>query len=90
MNFEACELVILKNLLIYSDVVVKSVSENAPHHLVNYLYELAQGYNAFYNSMPILKVEGNTREFRLALTLAVLTILNKGLEILNIQTVEEM
>lgn len=81
---------VLKNLLIYSDIVVKSATDKAPHHLVNYLYQLAQGYNAFYNSMPILKAEADTREFRLAVTTAVAMILARGLSILNIKTVEKM
>jgi arginyl-tRNA synthetase len=84
------EHVILQDLLIYSDIVVKAAIEYAPHYLSQYLYKLAQDYSAFYNSCSILSAKDERKTFRLALTRSVMLILEKGLAILGIKVVAKM
>ena len=46
----------------------EALETHMPHKIANYLYELCQDYNAFYNSEPILKAEEPSKSLRLALT----------------------
>ncbi|HYD34807.1 MAG TPA: arginine--tRNA ligase [Vitreimonas sp.] len=87
---------ILRNIYIYSEIVEKAADEYAPHHLATYLFNLAQTYNTFYNHEIILPKDITTDQvtnqvyFRLALTQAVSMILQHGLGLLGIQTVDQM
>jgi len=72
--------------------VVREAGENyAPNLIGNFLFDLAQAYNLFYNRQPILKAEPQKLvEFRLALTAAVSQIIKNGLDLLGVETVEKM
>lgn len=63
-----------------------------PSILATYLYELAQIYNTFYNSTPILKEEDlDTKMFRLAILEQFSETIKKGLQLLGgIEVLEEM
>ncbi len=59
-----------------------------PNHLTDYLYELAEKFNAFFRDC---RVEGSESEgSRLVLCELTARILKQGLEILGLQTVERM
>jgi arginyl-tRNA synthetase len=81
---------VLQWLYQFNEVAQKAAEEFAPHYLATYLFELAQSYNSFYNKLTILGSEGEMLEFRLALTAAVAEVLQQGLQLLGIQTVENM
>ncbi len=81
---------LLKILDAYSDILTASIKEYSPHILALYLYDLAQGFNSFYNDSQILVELEDLRSFRLSLTDAVAEILKNGLNILGIETVERM
>ena len=61
-----------------------------PHRLSTYLFELAQLFTAFYDQCPVLKAEEPVRNSRLALCALVLRRLSGGLELLGIETPENM
>ncbi|MDQ0819808.1 arginyl-tRNA synthetase [Arthrobacter sp. V4I6] len=61
-----------------------------PHRLSTYLFELAQLFTAFYDQCPVLKAEESVRDSRLALCALVLRRLSGGLELLGIETPENM
>jgi len=65
--------------------VVEAAEELSPNLVCNFLYDLAQKYNSFYNKHQIV---GN--EFRLWLTGATGEVLKKGLGMLGISAVEKM
>lgn len=48
------EVAVLAQLAKFSSVVLEAAYEFAPNNLCNYLFELAQKYNTFYNELPIL------------------------------------
>ena len=82
---------LLLNILIYSDAVERSASEYAPHHVAQYLFELAQSFNAFYGSETIVDAKSPVKtQLRIVLTLTVGRVVQHGLEILGIKTVEKM
>jgi len=71
--------------------IVLAVSEECyPNQLCNYLYELAGLFMRFYENCPILKAEDELKSSRLALASLSAATLNKGLELLGIQTLERM
>jgi arginyl-tRNA synthetase len=85
---------ILRLLAEYFDIVHLAATSFAPHHLCTYLHELAQAFNSFYNTQQVLEeVDGKLTQkahFRLALTATVGMVLQNGLEIIGIQTVDRM
>jgi arginyl-tRNA synthetase len=86
------EKAVAKVLYRFPLVVEAAATEYAPHHLATYLYELAQSFNVFYTETSVLgdDVEAAPRAFRLYLTQAVARVLDTGLNLLGIETVEKM
>ncbi len=79
------ELMILRTIYKFPEVVREAGKKYAPNLIANYLFDLAQKFNLFYNKHRII---GN--DFRLALTTAVAQVLQNGLDLLGIQTPEKM
>ena len=75
---------VLRTLYRFEEVVNQAAEELAPNVVANFLYDLAQRYNNFYNVETILKAEKGKKEFRLWLTHATGQILKKGLSLLGI------
>lgn len=88
--FTQHERVLLRVLLLFSSVLEDSLESRMPHKIANHLYELAQAFNAFYNTEPILRAESPLREFRVALTDCTASFLKTGAEILTIRLPERM
>jgi arginyl-tRNA synthetase len=87
---EAEETGLAKHLMQF-DLVLHAVAEEfRPNFLCNYLYELAGHFTAFYEKCPVLKSEGTQRESRLALCHLTGQVLRLGLELLGIETLEQM
>jgi arginyl-tRNA synthetase len=80
---------LLNKLAEFSKVVARASQEFAPHHLCTYLFELASLFNSFYNKHQILN-SPLERHFRLQLVEAVAIILQQGLNLLGIKTLEKM
>ena len=62
----------------------------SPNFLCAYLYELAGDFARFYENCPVLKAEGPARATRLALSNLTARVLKQGLDVLGIETTEEM
>ncbi len=78
-------------LLMYSDTVLRAGIEIAPHIICNYLYEVAQKFNSFYENCSIQKAENEVqKKSRLVLAMATGQILKNGLGLLGIETLEKM
>jgi len=59
--------------------------------ICNFLFDLTQKYNLFYNKHRILKAEDEElKNFRLALTTVVGQITKNGLDLLGIEAPERM
>ena len=61
-----------------------------PNRLCNYLFELSQAFNRFYDQIPILKAEEPSKSSRLILCRLTERTLTKGLNLLGISTLERM
>ncbi|MEA3355113.1 MAG: arginine--tRNA ligase, partial [Patescibacteria group bacterium] len=85
------ENVVLRSLYRFEEVLAEAAEELSPNLVCNFLYDLAQKYNSFYNKHRILKADKeDQKEFRLWLTMATKEILKKGLGVLGIKVLEKM
>lgn len=87
---EKIEISIVKKLAEFKEIVLKSANSYSPNILANYLFELAQDFNTFYQSIPVLAAERKLKQSRLAIVKAFSIVLATGLGLLGIQTPEEM
>jgi len=72
----------------YPDMVKLAGQNYDPSVIAKYVFELAQEFNDYYHAVKINDSE--EKEARLALSLAVLRVLEKALSLLGIETIEEM
>lgn len=88
----APEEITLANHLLNFGLTLEAVAEEyRPNFLCNYLFELAGKFTGFYENCPVLKAENvATRDSRLALCDLAARVLKQGLEVLGIETVEQM
>ncbi|MCP6719253.1 MAG: arginine--tRNA ligase [Patescibacteria group bacterium] len=96
-NFKAGELKekeeiqVLKLLSQFPEVIERSAKDYSPSLLCNFLFELAQSFNTFYESLPILEAETDElKKARLSLVEGICQIIKNGLNILGISTPEKM
>jgi len=87
------ELSLLRTFIHFTGVIENAAKYYSPNLLCNYLFDLAQKFNLFYNMHGILKQRTKNKgqsDFRLALTSATGQILKNGLKLLGIQAPERM
>jgi arginyl-tRNA synthetase len=82
------ELLVLRSLSKFSEIIESAAKTYSPNLLCNYLYDLAQKYNSFYNSDKIIGSENES--FRLSLTAATGQVLKNGLKLLGIEAPDRM
>ncbi|MBW4648198.1 MAG: arginine--tRNA ligase [Kastovskya adunca ATA6-11-RM4] len=87
---EDTELALGKHLLQVSEILEEVEHDLLPNRLCQYLYELSQKYNQFYEQCPVLKAEEPVRTSRLALCNLTAQILKLGLSLLGIPVLERM
>ena len=87
---EAAERNLLLKILQLPEIVDMVARDCYPNFLCNYLYELAGLFMRFYESCPILKAEPELRDSRLALSALAAATLQQGLDLLGIETLEQM
>ncbi len=87
----ALEKDLIVNLAKYPDVIAASAKEYSPAHIANYVFELAKLFNKFYHEESILKAEDpDVRNFRLDLSAATASTINKGMKLLGIRVPDRM
>lgn len=79
---------VLRFLVRFPDVVAEASGKFAPNLVANYLFELAQLFNLFYQKHKIIGSENE--DFRMALTRSVGQVLKNGLYLLGIQAPQKM
>ncbi|MCJ7805616.1 arginine--tRNA ligase [Patescibacteria group bacterium] len=87
-EFNSEELGVLRSLARFGDVIITAAKNYSPNLLTNYLFDLAQKFNAFYNSNRI--IGSDSEALRLRLTSATGQVLKNGLTLLGIETPERM
>jgi arginyl-tRNA synthetase len=89
-EFNQEEIELLRKIYWFSETVLQSAKQLAPNLLANYLYQLASLFNIFYQKNPVINAENQKRKLRIVITIAVKKILEKGLYLLGIKTVDKM
>ena len=84
------ELSLARHMLRLGEVIEVVVRELKPHHLCNYLYDLANRFHAFFEHCPVLQSEEPVRSSRLALVDLTGKTLALGLDLLGIEHPEQM
>jgi len=85
------EFAILRTIYKFPEVVLEAAKNFAPNLICNFLFDLAQKYNNFYNLHPIIKAPSPEMvSFRLALTRATAQVIKNGLSLLGIESLERM
>ncbi len=75
----------------FAAALLQAREKRMPHVLCEHVYNLAQGFSAFYAALPIASEEdADLRASRLALSAAVLNQLETGLDLLGIRIPERM
>ncbi len=87
-DLEQKEVDLVKKLSQFPGIVFNSYRSLNPSIIANYSYQLSQIFNEFYHVCPVL---GSKEEaFRLALVEAFRQVLRNALDLLGIETLEEM
>jgi len=87
---EDAELILGKHLLQLGEVLLDMEQDLLPNRLCQYLYELSQKFNRFFEQCPVLKTEEPQRTSRLGLCNLTARTLKLGLSLLGIQVLERM
>lgn len=81
---------LVKILKEYSEIVKEAAEKYRPSAIANYLIKISQAFNEFYQNCPILKEKEDVKNSRLVLIDMTSRIIKDGLELLGIETLEEM
>ncbi len=84
------EITLVLKLIQFPDVIQRITEDYFPHHLTDYLFELAKEANSFYHREPVLKAEADVRTARLQLVSRTAAVLKTGLNLLGIEALEKM
>ncbi|MDY6781524.1 MAG: arginine--tRNA ligase [Cyanobacteriota bacterium] len=84
------ELILAKHILQLSEAIAEVEKELLPNRLCQYLFELSQKYNQFFENCPVLKSEEPVRTSRLILCDLTARTLKLGLSLLGISVLERM
>lgn len=76
----------------FSETIEQAAREGTPHVLCGYLYDLSGAFMSFYENCPVNKegVSEPVKSSRLQFCALTAHILKKGLDLLGIETVEQM
>ena len=84
------EFEVVKSLAAFPETVVEAAEKYEPSYVARYAVDLAQKFNKFYFDCKILTAEEGVKQFRLALTGAVLRTLKNALGLLGIGVPDKM
>lgn len=87
---EDLELALAKQLLQLGSIVTEVERDLLPNRLCQYLFELSQKYNQFYDKHSVLQAEEPIRTSRLILSDLTAKTLKLGLDLLGIPVLERM
>ena len=91
IGFNDSEKKLIKKLAQLPDMVARCSRELAPHHITQYVLDVAGEFSSFYAVSPVIKAEEEkTRKTRLAITAATATVLRNSLNLIGLDCPERM
>lgn len=82
------EIKLAKKLMEFPEIIIKSSNNLNPAYLANYSYQLAQIFNEFYHSCPV--INSKNESLRIALVKSFKQIQDNSLNLLGIESLKEM
>lgn len=86
----ATEITLARKLVKFPDALALATHTLRPHFLSTYLYELAGDFSSFYTADKVIVEEPSVRARRVLLCARTLLILETGLHLLGLRTVQRM
>ncbi|MEA3295578.1 MAG: arginine--tRNA ligase [Patescibacteria group bacterium] len=91
IEFNQEENAILRTIYKFPEIIEKAGESFSPNLICNFVFDLSQKYNAFYDKHKIIKADTiEQKEFRIALTFATSQIIKNSLNLLGISTLKKM
>jgi arginyl-tRNA synthetase len=91
ISLHAKEKSLLKQVMLFPEVVQQAAANYSPALIANYTYDLVKEYNSFYQSVPILGCENEQEKtFRVQLSKKVGEIIKNAVGLLGIDVPERM
>ena len=85
------EIRLIKQLILFPEVIDSVSAKSAPHLLCTYIYELAGLFSTFYEACPILnQANPHLKQSRLCISALTARLLKLGLSLLGIPTLMKM
>lgn len=81
---------LVRQIASFKQTIEKAANEYSPNIIAKYLLAIAQSFNKFYSLEKINVSDEKVRNTNFALAYAVRTIINEGLALLGIESVEKM
>jgi arginyl-tRNA synthetase len=81
---------LVRKLTYFPIILSQAVDDLRPHYICTYLFELTGEYSAFYNANRVLGEAENVASRRLAIILRTLSVLETGMHLLGLETIEKM
>ncbi len=82
---------VVLQLLKFAECIEQAYSDNAPHKICQFIYELADAFNGFYHENKILSEEDEARkESWIGLLLLTKNVLEKCIDLLGFEAPEQM
>lgn len=88
LNLSEEEKILLRTLYRFTEIVAEAAKTYSPNLVCNFLFDLAQRFNLFYDKERI--IGSDNESFRLTLTNAVGQIIKNGLSLLGIEALSRM
>lgn len=79
-----------KTLARYPETIERAWKDLSPHHVANYLIDLAGTFNSFYANTQIVKADDTSSAYKVALVQAFSIVIKNGLAVLGIRVPEKM
>ncbi|QYX33585.1 arginine--tRNA ligase [Sphaerospermopsis torques-reginae] len=87
---EDTELTLAKHILQLDEIIAEVEQDLLPNRLCDYLYNLSEKFNKFYDKCPVLKSEEPIKTSRLMLCYLTARTLKLGFDLLGIKVLERM
>ena len=84
------EMLLIKRLVAYPEVVRQGALQRAPHSLVHYLRDLANDFHTYYSAHQFIVDDAALRDARLNLAFATQIVIRNGLALLGVSAPETM
>jgi arginyl-tRNA synthetase len=87
---EPQEVLLIKRLVTYPEIVQQCAIQRAPHTLVHYLRDLANDFHTYYSAHQFIVEDGGLRDARLNLAFAAQIVIRNGLGLLGVSAPDTM